>query len=148
MSLIGTKETYLLRKINRIFYLAGILIVCACSEVFTFNVDCSECSVDRPKKGEITVKLTVNDEYPRVPLTIYLGTIENDQYIITDTATTGVYTVEFGVDQEYAVKAEYKKGDNIIYAVDGGEFNTKRISGYCDNTCFIITGGEYDVRLK
>ena len=141
-----------MKKIYRLFTILTVifLIQIACENKFTFNVDCDECQQRQPETGSMEIKLTINDENSVVPVKIFLDNIENTAGHLLDTNVSKgtIYINNIPLDKTYAVQASYKEGGKTIVAVDGGKFKTKLISEYCDVDCYIIEGGEYDLRLK
>ncbi len=126
-----------------------ILMVTSCNEdIILFEVDCSECYTQRPEYAPLTIRLTINKENPEVPITIYLGEFEKDQVRIQDTARYSTVSVDLIPSRYYSVRAEYRVGDKTIYAIDGDEIELKKVSSQCDSVCWVILGGDIDVRLK
>lgn len=124
------------------------IIPLSCEDSILF-VDCNKCFENISDKANLEVKLTINSENNSIPITIYRGTIDNGEIISEDTAyTDNFYSVNLDFDQYYSVVAKYKRGGRIIYAVDGKKLSTKYDKNSCTNPCYIIKGGEFDLRLK
>jgi hypothetical protein len=125
------------------------LLVLACSKDFTgFNVDCDECYYTKPDSANLLVYITINEENPSVPLVFYRGKIEDNIIEWIDTSTVDLLKLYSPVDKYYSVKALYKEGAKVIYAIDGDKLNTRQVSGVCDRDCWVVGGGILDVRLK
>lgn len=125
------------------------LLVNSCNEdIILFEVDCSECYTVRPVYAPLTIEFTINEENQEIPYTIYLGEYEKDQVRFKDTARYSVISVDLFPNRYYSVRAEYRVGDNTVYALDGGEIELLKVSSQCDSVCWVIHGGEIDVRLK
>lgn len=125
------------------------LIVNSCNEdIILFEVDCSECYTQRPEYVSMTIKLTINEENPEVPVTIYLGEYEKNLVRVVDTAYYSVMSVDVMPGRFYSVRAEYHVGEKTIYAIDGDEIDLLKASSQCDSICWVARGGEADVRLK
>lgn len=112
------------------------------------SVDCSECYTIEPDSSDITVYLTINKDYPSIPITIYKDQVEDNRIEYNDTATSSPYYIFVPVDQYYSVKAEYTANEKTIFAVDGAKLSVKHVSESCDLECWIVTGGVMDVSLK
>ena len=112
------------------------------------SVDCSECYTIYPDSSDITVYLTINNNYPSVPVTIYKDQVDDNRIEYIDTATSSPYYLFVPVDQYYSVKAEYTADGKTIFAVDGDKLSVKHVSESCDVECWVVTGGVMDVRLK
>ena len=111
---------------------------------------CYNCIAEHPDSGRIEIKLTINAENPRVAVHVYASKFNPYQpadTVYADTLTSGKVTLKVATDKFYSVVAYYKSGNDTIMAVDGGLFETKKIEG-CQNTCWQLSGGSYDVRLK
>ena len=121
----------------------------SCNEdIILFEVDCSQCYVERPEEGPMTIKVTLNEENQEVPITIYLNEYEKNQVRYRDTACYESITVDVYPDRYYSVRAEYKVGDKTVYAIDGDKVELLKASSQCDSVCWVIQGGEVDLRLK
>jgi hypothetical protein len=141
------------KRIMKNRFLTGMVILVgistSCNEdIVLFEVDCSECYTQRPAYAPMTIKLTINEENPEVPFTIYLGEYEKDQIRIEDTAQYSIISVDLIPSRYYSVRAEYHVGGKTVYAVDGDEIELVKVSSQCDSVCWTVRGGETDVRLK
>jgi len=131
--------------------IASILIPMSCEDTTIF-VDCSKCYTEKPIEGTLKVKISYNNENLSVPITIYLGDIEDgnilQQYItFGDTNHSYYYDgAEFG--QYYSVVATYQKSGRTIKVVDGKKLRVRLDNSSCDNSCYVIEGDEFDVTLK
>ena len=112
-----------------------------------YDADYSSCDTWEPFWGELDISLTINEENPEVPITIYRGKLEDEDIVKQCTIRTPTLYYEVPLDIYYTVKAEYKSGDKTIYAVDGDEIK-KHSTDYCDSTCWEIRDGYYNVELK
>ena len=110
-------------------------------------IDCSECYQIAPEWGEIYVQVTINDENNFVPLIIFIGNVEDYDIEYIDTAYGKDYYLEVPLNRYYSVMAEYISGYDTICAVDGDEIKIKKNTEDCDEECYIIKGGQIDVRL-
>jgi hypothetical protein len=131
--------------------LTGMMIILTgCDEkVFTGDVDCDECYSDKPVKADLMINLTVNNQYRQVPVTVYEGDIEDGHVVVSDTVDYSPYYVYVPVDRKYSVKAEYKKDNVIVYAIDGTKLKIKSVSDACDDgKCYIIENEELDATIR
>lgn len=119
-----------------------------CDEYLGGDVNCDECYDAEPDSADLIVYLTMDGVNDTVPLVIYNGKVEEDSVEWVDTAITSPFYLYVAVDRYYSVKAEYKRGDQKIVAVDGGKILSKHVSDACQYECWIITRGKLDVRLK
>ena len=126
----------------------GYLVNSCNEDIILMDVDCSQCYTQRPEYASMKIKVTINEENPEVPITIFLGSYEKNQVRLVDTATSPYVSVDLIPARNYSIRAEYHVGDKTIYAIDGDEIELKKVSSQCDSVCWIIDGGEVDVRLK
>jgi len=97
-----------------------------------------DCIPTAPGEGIVRVDLTINVLNPRVPLTLYRGTIEQNNVVLTDTldVTFAEYRVPNGY---YAVAARYRSlmgSDTVtIVSVDGSTLQAESAE-YCDGSCW------------
>ena len=110
--------------------------------------DCYDCFQNRPEWVDLNVTVTINSENPWVPLTVYVGDVEDGNVDWVDTAVSTRFRLDVKPDRYYSVKAEYKEGAKIIYAVDGDDVKLKKNTSDCDEPCYYQKGGYVDVRLK
>jgi len=125
------------------------ILIISCDKNYDFlEVDCSECYRTRPENGELIINVTINDENPEVPIAIYRDRIESGRIKIKDTILEKTVYIEVPLNHYYSVKAEYKVGNDSVFAIDGERIKTHRVTDQCDTICWIIKGGRYDLRLK
>jgi len=111
------------------------------------NYDYSDCNTAEPSLVALNIKLTINNENPQVPITIYEGKYEDNNVVLTDTASASTYTALLVPDRYYTVSARYVSGNKIIYGIGGD--NVKKIqNAVCDSICWTVQEGNIDVRLK
>jgi hypothetical protein len=120
----------------------------SCEKNRGLTVDCDECYYDEPDSGDLIVYLTINDENTRIPLIIYKGQVDDEWIEYVDTAVSSPYYLYVALDEYYSVEAEYKSGDQTIYAVDGDKIKSRFVTETCEYDCWIISDGVIDVELK
>ena len=117
--------------------MAGMLTSCSEGECDK-GYKPSDCVTTEPGVGVVRIDLTINVLNPRVPLTLYRGTIEQNNVVLTDTADVPVaeYRVPNGY---YSVAAHYRSlmgGDTVtVVSVDGSTLRSESTE-YCDGTCW------------
>jgi hypothetical protein len=128
---------------------AIVLICFSCDEkLYTGDVDCNECYIDRPSKADLIINVTVDYKFPAVPIVIYEGNIEEGKIVFSDTAYSSPFQVTVKVNQRYAVRAEYNANGSTYYGVDGTKIKVLTVSDACDETCYVVEDERMDVRLK
>jgi len=126
-----------------------LLLTGSCDEkIFTGDVNCDECYTDSPDSADLVINLTINNKFPRVPLVVYKGDVEDSQVVSIDTADYSPFYVYVPVDKKYSVKAEYKKDDATLFAIDGTKLKVLVVTDACDEKCYVIEGESLDARIK
>jgi hypothetical protein len=135
-------------------FIIGVLIPISCEDK-ALLVNCSECLNDKPYKVTIKIRITSNSENPTVPITVYLGNIEEGNILVEDIGYDNYYKsdnyyyfekAEFG--QYYTVVAKYQSNGRTIRVVDGKMLKVRLDNSSCDRSCYVIEGDKFDVRLK
>jgi len=116
-------------------------------EDLDFYVDCDYCMEEIPDYDTLWVQVTINDENPSVPLQFYEGNYDNGTEDWTDTAYSEEFWLVSKVDVKYSVKAKYKKGDQVIIAVDSDKIRGINGEGECYPPCYYVRGGTLNVAL-
>jgi hypothetical protein len=111
------------------------------------NYDYSDCNSTEPLLVGLNIKLTINNENPNVPITIYDGNAEDNVVVLHDTVSTPKYNVLLMPNKFYSVKARYRSGNKIIYAI-GGDKIKKSQTTVCDSTCWSTDEGNINIELK
>lgn len=131
--------------------LLSFLLLNSCERLENINTpgfSCSECFQQRPEWVQLNIAVTINDENPFVPITIYVGNVEDNIVDWVDTTYNTDYWVDVKPDRDYSVKAEYKDGSKTIFAIDGDNVKLKYTDTNCDEPCYYQVGGYMDVRLR
>jgi len=132
---------YIIR--NLLMLISIYLCTTSCKEkVFTGNVNCDECFIDKSDSVNLTFHVTLNDTYFEVPFCLYMGKIEDGEFIDTfyvfvdeeNILHNQVY-VKAGI--EYSAKAIYKTAERTVYVVDGTKQKYKRVSDNCEDVCWV-----------
>jgi hypothetical protein len=135
---------------NIIITMIFIVIAFSCSTSETEEgLYCINCLKEEPDSEDISIKLTINNENPKIPITIYDSKFNPENLkdtIYHDTITKSSLTLYVATNKFYSVVATYKTGDITIRSVDGGWFETQKLTG-CSNTCWKTLGGSYDLQL-
>lgn len=135
---------------TKIFSLLVILIfIISCDKPY---IDCeypdySNCLTQKPEKGKLKVKVTINGENTAVPLVLYYGNVENNVVCINDTLTTSEKEYDLPADIYYSVKVKYMSHNKMINAIDGGKITAKSYL-VCDSTCWVVKDVDLNLKLK
>lgn len=139
----------------RIFFVLAGMIICFCScedstrndSVDCNNYDYSDCDTKEPETGRLHITLSINQENPLVPITIYTGKHEENNVFLKDTVAEEKYDTMLPVGNFYTVTAKYKKGNSTVIAVDGDNISKKN-TVTCDSACWTVKNGEVNLKLK
>jgi hypothetical protein len=143
---------------NRLFFylfmIAGLAYgLSSCQQTsFSGSEDCtnynySDCNTTEPLLVGLNIRLTINDQNVKVPITIYEGDVEEQLIVLNDTVSTSKYSVLLPANKYYSVKVRYKKGNQIIYAF-GGDKTKSSHTTVCDSSCWSTEEGNVNVELK
>lgn len=117
------------------------------NDVDCSSYDYSDCNTIEPAYGNVHVKLSIEGENKKIPLTIYDGKLEDNLVVLKDTAYQTTYDTLLPIDHFYTVKAEYHEGSRTIFAIDGDK-TTKSNTRTCDSICWSVKEASINVKLK
>lgn len=127
----------------------AIISLSACKDKFnTSDVDCNECYVDKPDSALLIVNLTINNQFEEIPILLYSGNIDNGTFIDTFYCFMDPAKILVKSEGEYSAKAIYSTDERTVYVVDGTKIKQKRVSDYCDETCWVTTNNVLYLRLS
>lgn len=107
---------------------------------------CDGCVCDSSLVGRLTVKLTINEENPKVLLTVFKGNIETRDTILSNyISKESVSYEDFEPGHTYSATARYVQDGKNIIAVDGKKMRIK--SDLCDD-CESVGNIRLNLRLK
>jgi hypothetical protein len=144
------KVTYyynLLKLMGLLVVFALVQLSCERQPPTDSGFDCAYCYQDPPQDGPLLVKVSINSENLFVPITIYIGNIEDNNIEYTDTTWAADYWIDVPVNKYYSVAAKYISGADTIVSVDGDNFKIRKNTNDCDEDCWYYVGGFFDVRL-
>jgi len=131
-----------------LLYLLTILFFNSCIPNLTLDeVDCSECYSDRPIEAELIVKISPNNSNG-IAVVVFKGRLESRDTVLLDTLYNSTEYIMVPIDQYYTVQAKYITDSGVVYAIDGDELKSVKITGQCNGTCWIIKGGILNNTLK
>jgi hypothetical protein len=97
--------------------------------------DYDACITEWPWDGLVYVNITINAENREVPVEIFKGNFEDGHLIHEFTYRSRRTTVRLDTETLYSFTATYKKGDQTIVAVDGGEIKVIQYT-MCEESCY------------
>ena len=136
------------------FFVSLTLFILSCSDWTNGSTDdeCedpdySDCNTTEPISAPLKISLTINDENPKPEIIVYYGDYEDQ--IIADTLLPDSENFESmqSIGEEYSLALKYVHEGDTIVAIDGTKLKKKSKTN-CDSTCWTVSGGEIDLRLK
>lgn len=125
---------------------AGNYLGCE-TEDWSFEVDCNDCFGTVPDSADLIIYLTINQENPEVPITVYQGPVEEGIIDWRDTTDQSEYYLYSAMDADYTVEATYRSGNKTILTYDGDHMYIQDAGDACGSPCYIVKGGIFDNRL-
>jgi hypothetical protein len=126
----------------------AVIVLDACSDE---NTDLpfapSGCDDQKPTTGPYEVVVTLDVEFPRIPIEIYKGEIEDNDLAVVDTLTELTKIYDLLVDTKYSAIAIYVIGIDTV-AVIGATQTTSEGTEYRDKTCWSVNKGVADLQLR
>jgi hypothetical protein len=131
----------LIRKIIIPVFIIIWFISCK-EKIFTGNVNCDECFVDKPDSVYLTIHFTQNEQFPEVPVLLFKGNIDSGKLIDTFYCYVDSLGIEYNqvyveAEEEYSAKAIYETNERTVYVVDGTKQKLKYVSETCEETCWV-----------
>lgn len=134
-----------------IYMLSIILVITsACNPEEWEIVNCLECYTDQPSEATINVKLSTDKLNTSVIIDVYSGKLEEEILIVSDTVASQTWSTILPVNEYYTITATYiaRTGDFNVTAIDGNLVKTRKITGVCDEPCWVVRGNNFNVKLK
>jgi len=146
-----------MKKLTTYILLAFAFSLSSCSYLLDnateecIDPDYSYCDTHEPAYGYLEIKFSENKEHQdSVLINVFQGDFEDDNEVFsgyTRDDDDGLLEISVALNADYSVTALYYKDGKEILAVDGDYFK-KSSNRLCDSTCWEISGGRYDVKLK
>ena len=134
-----------------IFLLILCGLVVSCIDPIYYDgdsVDCDYCYQELPDSADLIIDLTINDENPLVQISVFSGEANNAPLVSQFDADTSTVFVYVPVGSYYSVEAIYQSENNTVRVIDGDMLEVKLVTELCNDDCWYIVGGEYDVKLR
>ncbi|MFO7369962.1 MAG: hypothetical protein R6X09_06810 [Bacteroidales bacterium] len=126
-----------------------LILAGSCDEkVYTGDVDCDECYTEKPQQADLIIDLTISNRFGNVVVNVYEGEVEDNQVVLTDTVDYTPFYAYVKVDKKYAVRAEYRKGTETLYVIDGTKLKVMSVSDACEDACYVIEGETVNATIK
>lgn len=108
--------------------------------------DYANCDTERPGIGRAVIHVTINDDNPYVPVSVYEGNFEQGHLLFRDTLYEGSSSFYLETEKFYSFTATYGLANDTTIAVDGGEVG---IISYqmCELRCYEVRVLDIDLKL-
>jgi hypothetical protein len=106
-----------------------------------------DCQTSKPVDGAFFIKLSINSQNQKVPITVFRGNFEDNNVVLYDTLSSTTVSYTLSVDEYYTVTARYLRGQDTILVIDADRITTDQ-TDYKDRSCWDVSDGNVDVRLK
>ena len=108
-----------------------------------------DCLEQEPDFGTLTVHITVTGQSTKIPITLYLGNIEENNILIVDSVAVEEISYELPVNEHYSVTALYLSDQDTVLAIGSDRIATfEKTTEYCLEACWGVTDGDVNVRLR
>jgi len=125
-----------------------LLTQCETEQIDYENIDCNDCYEVEPQDSYLKIIFS-EDICDTVDITVFRGYVNESMIEWEGWVTQSPFYLDFTpVNNFYSVKATYSTDTASINVMDAAKLETHLIKGVCENNCYIITGGVYDVELK
>ncbi len=145
-----------MRKLPILLLLVLSLVACntrlSLMDDGTEGCDYSQCNSQEPQFAVLNVKFTRSIVQRNPNIFLMVGRFEDQNYLDTiRTDTVPAYRdfvmIPVDIDHYYTVVAQYIRGKDTIYAIDGS-YVYKTFYYQCDSVCWQIKGYNLNVKLK
>jgi hypothetical protein len=113
----------------------------------TVNVNCNDCYSPKPDSVDMELDLTINDDYPEIPVIIYKGNINSGVVVDTFYCWKSKAIIYLKAEETYSAKAIYKTNERTVFVVDGVQQKLNKITTGCSAECWTISGTALDLEL-
>lgn len=81
------------------------------------------CNCPAVIEGTVRLRLTINDENPRVFINVYRGSVEKGELLVSDTISDTSVSYVLPAPANYSATATYVRGDDTVIAINGGRLS-------------------------
>ena len=107
-----------------------------------------ECYLyEKPESYNVQLKITINDENQKVPVTVFFGKVDRKSIATELTASESVVSINLKTNHEYTYQAKYLKGSDTVYVPIKAKLSAD--SYVChDDTCWRVNNTVINLKLK
>ena len=133
---------------NYLLSIATALTLYGCSMERLLEFSCNECYIDEPFYSTIEANITINSENSEVPLTIYLGSPDDNIAVLTDTITAETIRIDVENEVEYTFVAQYYRNGRTHYVINTLKTKVFYDTETCSAPCYYVTNKKVNLILK
>ena len=128
--------------------IALVLLAWSCDDDENLGYAPDDCHHTKPQTGYLVIQCTISTAHPRVPITMYRGTMEAGAVVLRDTLDLAEAEYEMPVvGSQYTVVARYIVPPDTVLVVDSARLEVDS-QEYEDATCYFVKTQDIDVRLR
>ena len=141
--------------LNRLFFniflfSASCIMLFSCTSDVKdcYSYDYGDCNSVSPSVGTMIIKLSINDENPKVLVKVFKGNYDSPNPVLckSDSLDDELWRVDLPVNEFYSVAAYYKVKGKTVIAIDGDRIKVDA-TVKCDSNCYTLHDGHADVKL-
>ena len=142
----------------RLFILATVILATtsACDKLVSDeisslkNTDEENCECyleEKPEYYDVKLKITINEENPEVPITVFYGNVQRNNVAKQLNANESIITINLKTNHEYTYQAKYLKGSDTVYVPIKAKLSTDTYTCHND-TCWKVNNNVINLKLK
>ena len=108
----------------------------------------SECLRSKPSSFGIHAKITINKENQAIPITVYVGPMEENSIYYEKDLNKFVKDIWLKTDTYYTIVAYYKLDGKTYQVVSGITPTVSQSCKNCSNPCYYVENTVVDLRFK
>jgi hypothetical protein len=141
------------RAIATLIILSSLLGI-GCQDLSLRISACDPCIEIEPDSGTMELTFTFDQNHPKIPFEVYMGTYKTGLLVHSDTAVQEKITLTLRADRSYAVAANYMVEGKKVRVINTGKISTREIGcggdsdGNYSYYCWYVVPGSVDVRLN
>jgi hypothetical protein len=137
----------IIRK-NIVIFIVLIMFIFGCKPEYSFEYNASTCLPAKPLSFTIHPKITLDYENKHIPVTVYLGSIDDNNIVIERTLSKEVTGLYLKTETYYTIVAKYIRNGRTHFVINSIEIEVVKNCEDCPDPCFYVYAREIDLRLK
>lgn len=136
-------------KKKSLLLLLLLIFTLSCETLLENSDECNmdDCITEEPYTGYLDMRLSIISDNKNIMVLIFRGKYEEQNVQDTLYAQTEDFSHEVPINRYYSVAARYIIDNDTIMVIDGTDLK-KSLDLDCEEDCWIVSGGDLDLRLK